>query len=359
MSTNRLVRRLVSGAVVGTLAIGAVSLSAAPAFAVVVVDPAVEAPATASQVPVGETATIEGFVISGQAASSVTAHLTSVEGAVGVPATSGVVIDAASTDTSLFITGSQTDLNTALAGLTFTRTGAGEASITLVTGGLNQFICPSNDHVYEVVSSGANWPTALSNSAAMFDGNAYLATITSAAENDCIFSGVTSATGEGRNTWFGATVVPDSGSQDWQWASGPEAGTTFWTGGLAGAAVTGMYTDWDRRQVGPQPEGDANQTCAQYSNALSTVPTWHDNNCGVQLKYVAEVAAEFATALPAATVEFAAVPAVVVVTPTASTTAALAATGVDLTATLWALFAMLALGTSLLVGANRVRAPRK
>ncbi|MFW6290308.1 MAG: C-type lectin domain-containing protein, partial [Mariniphaga sp.] len=64
----------------------------------------------------------------------------------------------------------------------------------------------------------------------------YLATITSEAENDFIW---TKIDGLG---WIGATDKDNEGT--WEWATGPEAGTVFWQGNASGAPVGDNYSNW-------------------------------------------------------------------------------------------------------------------
>jgi hypothetical protein len=266
--------------------------------------------------------------VSGTTAAIVSVEVKSVAGTVSVPTTVGVTVDPASTASDLFLSGAEADLDTALAGLAYTRTDVAVGSVTVSTGADNEFVCAATGHVYVAVATPVDWNTAFTDSAAMFNGNGYLATVTSDSENSCIFDGVAALTGEGRNTWIGGQLVPGGQVLDWEWADGPEVGQTFWTGGQNGQAASGSYANFDRTD-GPQPQSDPGQPCAQYYNA-GNLPTWHDNGCGASNKYVVEVDAALAS-LPAASVSFAAIVPTPVAPVTATPAAGLAATGANAT----------------------------
>lgn len=108
-------------------------------------------------------------------------------------------------------------------------TGSRQFSIT--PGSANYL--PSTGHYYEFISSlGITW-TAARDAAALrtyFGQQGYLATLTTQAEAD--FSG-SQAQGVG---WIGGSDAVTEG--DWQWVTGPEAGTSFWNGGIGGTELT-------------------------------------------------------------------------------------------------------------------------
>lgn len=69
------------------------------------------------------------------------------------------------------------------------------------------------------------------------NGNGYLVTITSQAENDLI-EGLT-----GTNyAWINGSDADTEGS--WVYTDGPETGTQYWQGNETGSAVNGAYTNW-------------------------------------------------------------------------------------------------------------------
>ncbi len=106
---------------------------------------------------------------------------------------------------------------------------------------------PDTGHYYGIVAAGDWW---ISQGQAQSIGG-YLATVTSAAENEFIRANL-DPTGEWM--WLGAS---DDGSQgtsegNWIWATGPEAGTQFWQGPYLpyGGSVGGEYSNW---QPGSEP----------------------------------------------------------------------------------------------------------
>ena len=78
-------------------------------------------------------------------------------------------------------------------------------------------------HYYEYVNSRLTWTDAkIAAENKTFNGmQGYLATITSKEENDFIVQKISS------NTWMGASDIENQSI--WKWATGPEAGTHFFT----------------------------------------------------------------------------------------------------------------------------------
>ncbi|MEP3210458.1 MAG: C-type lectin domain-containing protein [Maribacter sp.] len=113
-------------------------------------------------------------------------------------------------------------------------TGTRQFSITV---GEANFL-PNTGHYYEFVSApGISWTDAeaAANLRTYFGWQGYLVTLTSQEEAD--FSGQ-QASGFG---WIGANDVAVEG--EWRWVTGPEAGTQFWNGGVAGTELT--YANWN------------------------------------------------------------------------------------------------------------------
>ena len=266
----------------------------------------VTGPASAVTPDAASATAIPGFVISGSTLGTITAQVTSGTGTLTLTTTTGVTVDPASTSTSLLLSGSEANVNAALAGLEYTRVGTAADTVTVEVPNDDQFVCAATGHVYQLVNSAVNWDAARTASAAMFGGNGYLVTVTSAAENDCVFDSIGALGQPAAGTWIGAEM---SASLQWAWATGPEAGTAFWSGGRpsnGGVPLGGEYSFWDTAYE--QPDGDLNQRCAQYYSDSGVDATWHDNGCGVLNKYVAEVDAAFVT-LPSAQLDVLALPA--------------------------------------------------
>lgn len=128
--------------------------------------------------------------------------------------------------------GTQDDINTALATLSFKGDGtAGSPTITVsvTPAGTNYY--SGNGHYYKVVNSNSiNWTAAktAAEASTLYGLTGYLVTITSAAENTFVSSKISA------NAWIGASDDSDYTSNThattegtWEWVSGPENGKTF------------------------------------------------------------------------------------------------------------------------------------
>ncbi len=124
---------------------------------------------------------------------------------------------------------------------------------------------PTTGHYYEYVPSlGITWTAAnaAANSRTYFGLQGYLATLTSQVEAD--FSGL-QAIGVG---WIGANDVATEG--DWQWVTGPEAGISFWSGGIGGTVVPPFnFAFWNG--------GEPNNCCSGEDYAHITHPNTNPN----------------------------------------------------------------------------------
>lgn len=119
-------------------------------------------------------------------------------------------------------------------------------------------------HYYEFVSAeGITWAAAKTAAESRsYNGmTGYLATITSAEENAFVAA---KCAGAG---WLGAS---DSASEDdWKWVTGPENGTSFWSGNTDGSAVGGRYNNW---KSGDEPNDSGGE---DYLHIMgSTKPNW-------------------------------------------------------------------------------------
>jgi hypothetical protein len=114
-------------------------------------------------------------------------------------------------------------------------------SSRVITMALGTGIAFTNGHVYEFVSTAADWPTARNAAKArQIHGDAgYLANSTSAEENAFLLGLLQEV---GKDAWLGGS---DTAGTGYRWFDGPEAGTLFWNGvGSGGSAVAGQYSNW-------------------------------------------------------------------------------------------------------------------
>jgi hypothetical protein len=133
--------------------------------------------------------------------------------------------------------------------------GGAEASIPVVP------ICnPANGHYYERVQNLAvTWEQAkaFAESRTYRGMRGYLATITSAAENEFLVL----QWGERGSAWIGASDAEEEGT--WKWCTGPEAGTVFWIGGTLGTARG--YHNWLRDANGSLSDPNNHQGKEHYA----------------------------------------------------------------------------------------------
>jgi hypothetical protein len=147
---------------------------------------------------------------------------------------------------SLLIQGTQNQLVTAFGAVSLTSSCGGGLAISASVeagGGIKNVF---NNHYYRLVKTQVSYEDAVALSQqATFDGTptgspGYLATITSPEENAFLF---TVMGGAGNSAWLGASDRDVEG--DWKWMTGPEAGTSFYSGqSPTGTAVNNAYLGW-------------------------------------------------------------------------------------------------------------------
>lgn len=179
-----------------------------------------------------------------------------------------------------------------------TSNSTGNRDITFSVG--NQ-VANSNGHFYESVTTGASWATAKANAAAKtYMGlQGYLATITSASENDFIKQKI------GTDAWIGlsdsyteinsATGANTYASQSaaegkWYWVTGPEKGTQITSantanGSSVGTPVAGTYNNWN---TGEPNNYSNNENFGEIYASGSAPGKWNDLNGTGNLMYVVE-----------------------------------------------------------------------
>lgn len=167
-------------------------------------------------------------------------------------------------------------------GWTLTMTpGAGNAAPTFEcdTDVPDGFSVGPNGHFYQFVPSTITWNAALSAAATYGAGarTGYLATITSPAEQDFVYSLV----GGSDTAWLGGTDAAVEGV--WRWAAGPEAGQQF---SVAGGSFAGAFVTWSPSQ--PDNAGGT-EHCLHIYRYFGN--TWNDVPCnfGPTTGYVVEI----------------------------------------------------------------------
>jgi len=191
------------------------------------------------------------------------------QGVLALGTTTGLTFTGNQSGSTLEFSGTVANLNAALLTLTHQGSSVGSSTIEVSMVGAGEIFDPSNGHLYEFVNETYDWDGANTAAAARTKNGAtgYLATITTADENEFVSSRLTGA------GWMGAGDFGAEG--DWKWVVGPEAGTSFWSGigpEDGGFAVGGMYSSWSEGE--PNQAGD--EDCSQY---LSTGGLWNDLPC--------------------------------------------------------------------------------
>lgn len=227
---------------------------------------------------------ITGLQVTGTGNPTVSVHLFISTGTLSMSTTTGITGD--TTGSNIYFSGTLTNINNALATLTYTGSSTGIFSLesSLVSEG--QVYYPGNGHIYEVVNAGdtitATDAKAAADARFIGDVPGYLATITSPEENDYIVSQL-----QGSSVWFGASDADVEG--DWRWIDGPETGQQFWTGlafEFGGQPFGEMYSNWSFLE--PNQAGD--EDCGQFYPGNGK---WNDLSCstGNVSSYVVEYGA--------------------------------------------------------------------
>lgn len=175
------------------------------------------------------------------------------------------------TMTDVTFTGTVADVDAALATM-LVSTGAATGPFTInVTASANitgVYYNALNDHYYKYVPGMTTWTIAQASSGVLtwYGAAGYLVTITDAAENTFV-SDHTNA----QNIWIGATDASTEGT--WVWATGPEAGTPFWTGTSSGTTTPPFnYASWAPSE--PNNNGGAEDFAV--TNWRGTLGLWND-----------------------------------------------------------------------------------
>ncbi len=222
---------------------------------------------------------ITDLQISGTGSEPVPVKLRVTSGTLAMSTTTGLTFTGGQTGATLQFSGSLTNVNNALATLTYTRgsTGTDTLEVSLVNPG--EVFFEENGHLYKYISGTITWTNAQTAAAAQtaYDSNGYLATITSQDENNFVAARIT---GDG---WFGASDSAVEGA--WRWVTGPETGTQFWSGNGGGSVVGGNYNRW----ASGEPNDSGGEDCAQFYVSSNN---WNDLPCNHNLGgYIVEFGA--------------------------------------------------------------------
>ena len=222
---------------------------------------------------------ISGFQIVGNGASTTPVKIYVTNGTVRVSATSGVTISGNNSDT-LNLSGTVTNLNSALSTLTYTRGSTGTDTLEVALVNPTEIFFADNGHLYKFTSGSFTWSAAKSAAEAQsaYGATGYLATVTSDEENTFIYQRLS---GDG---WLSAT---DSETEKtWKWAAGPESGTAFYNE-TTGLPISGGYNGWASGE--PNDYGSGEDCGYMYSSQNGE---WNDFPCSAQQGYVVEFGAD-------------------------------------------------------------------
>jgi VCBS repeat-containing protein len=146
-------------------------------------------------------------------------------------------------------------------------------------------IAGTNEYLY--FGNPVTRPVAEANAAAV-PGETYLATVTSAEENQYLYDLMANS---GLNTggWLGGSDVASEGT--WIWTGGAEAGTVFWNGLADGSAPPGQFESWEvgepnefwRNLNPPQPLDE------DYLHMWGYAPVWNDIYATATFGYFVEI----------------------------------------------------------------------
>lgn len=210
---------------------------------------------------------ITDLQISGTGTEPINVKLLVTSGTLSMSTTTGLTFDGSSSGSTIYFSGTLTNINNALATLTYTRasTGTDTLEVSLVPRG--EVFFTDNNHLYKFISGTITANSARTSAAAQtaYGATGYLATITSQAENDFVANRLQ---GDG---WIGGSDATSEGT--WKWITGPETDTTFWSGASGGSTVGGNYANW---ASGEPNDWGGNEDCIQF---YITSRNWNDLPC--------------------------------------------------------------------------------
>lgn len=212
---------------------------------------------------------INDLQITGPSASTTPVKLLVTSGTLQMSVTTGLTFDGATSGSVLYFSGTLANLNAALSTLTYTRSGTGSDTLEVSLVNKGEVFFSGSNHLYQYIAYTGTWGQAQTNATTktLYGATGYLATITSQSENEFVSDRLTDA------GWMGASDVTSEG--DWKWVTGPESGTSFWSGASGGSTVSGRYANWGTGE----PNDASNEDCAQFLTGGSG--KWNDLPCSV------------------------------------------------------------------------------
>lgn len=215
----------------------------------------------------GVAAPIIDLQLSGTGNPTVPVKLRVTSGTLSMSTTTGLTFTGSSTGSTLQFSGTMSNINAALATLTYTRSGTGSDTLEASLVNPGEVFFEDTGHLYEYVSYTATWNNANTNAQTRtkYGATGYLTTITSQAENDFVAARLLNA------GWMGASDIAFEG--DWKWVTGPENGTSFWSGASGGSSVSGRYANWGTGE----PNNSGDEDCGQFLAGGSG--KWNDLPC--------------------------------------------------------------------------------
>lgn len=223
----------------------------------------------------GHTVVIDDFSITGTGDDNITVNLYVESGTLAMSEATGITGDTTGND--LTFAGLRSNINNALATLTYKNNVVGNYTINAtITGGNGEIYDPATGHIYEIIDSatGISWNDANTAAQGRSYGGAdgYLASITSSEENGYIQERLS------QNGWIGGSDAATE--DDWKWVGGPDAGISFWSGDENGSVVVGQYANWNAGE--PNDSGSA-EDCAEFRGQDSG--GWNDLPCLAMIRY--------------------------------------------------------------------------
>lgn len=221
-------------------------------------------------------APISGVTINGADNSTVPVKLLVTNGSLSMTTTTGLTFEDVNgntisnpqTGSTLYFSGTRSDVNAALATLHYTRNSVGTDTLEISLVNPGEVFFSGTGHLYEYVASSLDWNSAKTAAEARtkYGASGYLATITSSNENDFVSARLLNA------GWMGASDVSTEGT--WKWVTGPENGTTFCIGNLSCSVQSGQYANWN---TGEPNDSGGNEDCGQFLAGGSG--KWNDLPC--------------------------------------------------------------------------------